>query len=565
MRATRSAVLLLALCATAPIAGCGRGDAPPPAARGDVGAVGGTLVLTVPGAPGSLLPPHVRTIPSKQITDLVYERLAEIGPSLNTIGDEDFTPQLARSWSWSADSLAIAFALDSAARWHDGQPVTAEDVRFTFALNQDPAAGSGDRQYLRGIDSVTTRDAHTTVVWFARRYPEQFFDAAARVSILPSHLLRDVKPADLRSHPLATAPVGSGRFRFVEAVPNSRVVLAADTAHHLGRPKLDRFVMTIAPDPVTATTQLLTGNADMYEGLRLENMAQVARTPNLVARIGPGTAYSFLAFNLRDQGDTTRPHPVLGDRGTRRAIAMVVDRQAVVRAVMDTLGVVGVGPFSRALPVADPATPQVPYSAAGAAALLDSLGWRDANGDGVRERAGRPLSLVLIVPTSSALRQRIAVALQQQLATVGIRLEIRQLELNAFQEQMAARRFDLVMGSWVLTDGSPSGLRSTWGTGGTQNPGGYSNPAFDAQVDSGNAAFDRERRRAHFSRAFATIAADVPAVWLYEPHNAIAVDRRFETPPLRRTGWWLDLAEWWIPADRRIDRDRVGLPSVARR
>ena len=565
MRATRSTVLLLALCATAPIAGCGRGDAPPPAAEGDAGDVGGTLVLTVPGAPGSLLPPHVATIPSKQITDLVYERLAEIGPSLNTIGDEGFAPRLARSWAWGADSLSITFTLDSAARFHDGVPVTAEDVHYTLELNQDPAVGSGDRQYLAAIDSVTAPDPYTATFWFARRYPEQFFDAAARLSILPKHVLHDVAPADLRSHAMATSPMGSGRFRFVEMVPNARVVLAADTANHLGRPKLDRFVMTIAPDPVTATTQLLTGNADMYEGLRLENMAQVARTPNLVARIGPGTAYSFLAFNLRDWSDTTRPHPVLGDRGTRRAIAMVVDRHAVVRAVMDTLGIVGVGPFSRALPVADPATPQVPYSAAGAAALLDSLGWRDANGDGVRERAGRPLSLVLLVPTSSALRQRIAVALQQQLAVVGIKLDIRQLELNAFQEQMAARRFDLVMGSWVLTDGSPSGLRNTWGTGGTQNFGRYSNPAFDAQVDSGNAAFDHERRRAHFSRAFAMITADVPAVWLYEPHNAIAVDRRFETPPLRRTGWWLDLAEWWIPADRRIDRDRVGLPSVARR
>jgi peptide/nickel transport system substrate-binding protein len=562
MRAFRFRPLPLALLA-AVVGACGGGDRTP--ASSPEGDVGGTLVLTVPGAPGSLLPPHVQTIPSKQITDLVYERLAEIGPSLNTIGDEDFAPQLARSWSWAPDSLSIVFHLDSAARFHDGVPVTAEDVHYTLMLNKDPATGSGDRQYLASIDSVTGPDAYTAVVWFARRYPEQFFDAAARVSILPKHVLHDVEPADLRSHAFATRPMGSGRFRFVEMVPNERVVLAADTAHHLGRPKLDRVVMTIAPDPVAATTQLLTGNADMYEGLRLENMAQVAADPDLEARVVPGTAYSFLAFNFRDRTDSTRPHPVLGERAVRRAIAMAVDRRAVVRTVMDTLGVVGAGPFSRALPVADTTTAQVPFDTARAAALLDSLGWRDGDGDGVRERGGRPLSLVILVPTSSALRQRIAVALQQQLAAIGVRLDIRQLELNAFQEQMGARRFDLVMGSWVLTDGSPSGLRNTWGTGGTQNFGRYVNPAFDAQVDSGNAAFDRAARRAHFSRAFATIAEDVPAVWLYEPHNAIALARRFRTPPLRSTGWWLDLAEWWIPADQRIDRDRVGLPSVARR
>lgn len=525
---------------------------------------GGSLVWTVGGAPGSLLPLHLASIASKQIADLAYERLAEIRPSLNTIGSEDFDPMLARDWSWGPDSLSITFRLAPGARWHDGRPVTSRDVRFTIARYQDPAVGSNDGTYLKAIDSVTTPDSLTATFWFSRRYPEQFYDAAARASILPEHLLGDVRPDSLRFHAHATAPVGSGRWRVVRHEPGRIVELAANTEYHLGRPHLDRVVMTVAADPTTATTQLLTGEADLYEALRLENMGEVANSRTIVARVAPGMAYSFMAFNFRDPAAPSRPHPVLGDVAVRRALAMAVDRAGLVRGIMDSLGTVGAGPFPRSLPVADTTAPHPAFSTADAGAALDAAGWRDADGDGVREKDGRPLALRIIVPTSSALRQRLAVALQQQLKPAGVALEIATLELNAFMQEQNAGKFDLTLGSWVLTDGSPSGLRNTWGTRGAQNVGHYANPAFDAQVDSGNAAFDPAQRRAHFGRAFRIIAEDVPAVWLYEPHNALGISRRFVTPELRPTGWWLDLHEWWIPADRRTPRDAAAPTTVAR-
>lgn len=560
----RLAVLASALAAVA-IAACAPSDSATPAAGGagadGAGSIGGTLVLAVPTGPSTLMPPTVGGIQAKQITDLVYERLAEMGPALNSFGDEGFEPRLATRWSWSTDSTAITFHLDPRARWHDGQPVRATDVRYTFAVNRD-STQSGDEIYLRQVDSVTTPDSLTATVWFASRYPEQFYDAAGRLSILPEHLLRDVPAGELDRAPQATAPVGSGPFRFVRLQPGALVELAADTGYHLGRPRLDRVIMSVAPNPVAAATQLFNGEADVYEAIQPQQMGEFASRPDVVARITPSLTYSFLQFNLRDPRRPERPHPILADREVRRALSMLVDREALVRSVWDSLAVVGLGPFPRALPTADTLVRQLAHDPARGAAILDSLGWRDSDGDGVRDRAGQPLAISVTVPTSSAFRQRIAILLQDQLARNGVRMTVERLEFNTFLERLGARRFETNLGSWVLTDGSPAGMRATWGSDGRLNHGRYANAAADAQVDSGLASFDVAARRTHFSRAYQLIVDDAPAIWLYEPRNVIGVHRRFVTPPIRAAGWWLDLPQWSVRAGERIPRDGAVAAAV---
>lgn len=552
-RRTSIQVALLAAVA-AILAACGAGDAGPGGVAAS-GEAGGTLILATPTGPATLMPPTVSGIQAKQLTDLIYERLAELGPSLNTFGDDGFEPRLAAGWGWGADSTFITFQLDPRARWHDGQPVRAADVLYTFAVNRD-SSQSNDAGYLRQVDSVTTTDSLSVTVWFRTRYPEQFYDAAGRLSILPAHLLADTPPGGLDRVPQATAPIGSGPFRFVRMEPGTLVELAADSSYHLGRPLLDRIIMSVAPNPIAAATRLFNGEADVYEAILPQQMAEFAGHPTVRPWVGPSLSYNFLQFNLRDSRG--RPHPILADRELRRALSMLVDRQALVRSVWDSLAMVGLGPFPRALSVADTMVPQLGYDPARAGAILDSLGWRDSDGDGVRDRGGRPLAISVLAPTSSAFRLRMAVLLQDQLARGGVRMEVERLEFNTFLERLAARRFDTNLGSWVLTDASPAGLRSTWGTGGHLNYGGYSNPVADAQVDSGLATFDAAHRREHYSRAYRLMVEDAPAVWLYEPLTVMGVHRRFDTPPLRATGWWLDLPRWSVRPGERIARDGPG-------
>ncbi|HEY3257769.1 MAG TPA: ABC transporter substrate-binding protein, partial [Gemmatimonadaceae bacterium] len=152
-------------------------DGKQPSSAGDGSATGGTVIISSGGEPDVLFPPLTATVTGRQVTDLVYDRLADLGDSLNTVGDAGFQPHLATSWSWSPDSLSIRFHLDPRAKWHDGVPVRASDVAFTYALYKDSATASPSAPLIERIDSVTTPDSLTAVFWFSKRSPTQFFEA----------------------------------------------------------------------------------------------------------------------------------------------------------------------------------------------------------------------------------------------------------------------------------------------------------------------------------------------------------------------------------------------------
>ena len=547
--------LLLLACAD-------RDEAP----RGAPGDVGGTLVVAA-GEPDALFPPLVASLSGKVATDLLYDHLAEIGPALNTVGDAGFTPRLAAGWTWAPDSLSIAFRLDPRARWHDGRPVRAEDVRFTHWAYTNPEVPSPQAESVRNVDSVTVRDSATAVFWFARRSPEQFFQAVYHMAVVPAHPFAGLKPTEWATADAARRPVGSGRFRFAKWVAGTSVELVADTANYRGRPKLDRVVMSVVTDAATAPTRLLTGAADFFERLSPETIAELARHPEVRPAPYPALGYGFMHLNLLD-GARPRPHPVFGDRAVRRALTQALDRTSMLRNVWGITAEPGIGPFTRASNPGDSTLPQIAYDPAAAARALDSIGWRDTDGDGVREKGGRRLEFTLMAMATSAPRMKYAAIIQEQLRRAGVKVAVEQLDPAAFHERLASGAFDAAVNYYVV-DPSPSTVGQMWGAAAVRarkgmNFGSYTNAAFDSAVDSAATAFDPARARAHYRRAYETIVADAPAVWLYESRPVAGVHRRVRVVGMRADAWWAGLADWSIPASERIDRDRIGLRTAAR-
>nr|MDQ6926567.1 ABC transporter substrate-binding protein [Candidatus Eremiobacteraeota bacterium] len=406
-------------------------------------AIGGTVVIATAGGVESLVPPLTIGTTASEVRDLIFEPLAEIGPGLNTFGDAGFRPRLAERWTWAADSLSIAFHLDPRAHFHDGSPVRAADVRFTFDLYRNPATGSHVAIDLVGIDSVTARDSLTAVFWFHYRSPEQFYSAVIPLRILPAARLRDVPPAALGQSAFAQAPVGSGPFRFASHSPGTQIEVVANPTYHLGRPFLDRVIWSVTPDPAAAVARMLTGDADVYEALRPEQLTLLARRPSLRMISSAGLYNGYLLFNLRDpEARTPRPNPIFGDRALRRALAAALDRRTMVRNVFDTLAAVALGPFTRAQPSADTTVVQPVYDPAAAARALDALGWRPSGPDGIRTRNGRRLSFTLIAPISSQPRLRYAVLIQEQLRRVGVEVRVEPLDFVTYLTRLHERRFD---------------------------------------------------------------------------------------------------------------------------
>ena len=518
---------------------------------------GGTLVIATLDDPETLFPPFVTNTSAKQITEQIYDYLADVGPSLDTRNEKDYRRELADGWRWSTDSMSISFHLNPRARWHDGKKVIAADVRFTYAVNKSPVVAGRYVSSLDNIDSVTVADSVTAVFWFHRRNPTQFLDAAAQLLILPSHQLERIPLARLRQIVLPP-PVGSGRFRFRRWNKGVDVEIVADSANDRGRAKLDRVIWSVTAEFTAAVARLARGDADLFDGLRPEDMSELARRPNVRIRSLPGMAYSFLRFNLRDPGDTARPHPLFAERDLRRALAMSIDRNAIVRSVFDTFATVPVGPTVRAFPTTDPRLAQIPFDSARGARLLDSLGWI-RNSGGVRVKNGRELSFRMILSSQNLNRIKMSVLLQERLSRAGARVNVDRMESSAQNAKEERGDFDASIGAWTMPS-SPDATRDAWSSTGIGkngvNYGAYTNPRFDALLDSALSS-DAAHARNKFSAAYEVINEDAPAVWLAEPRKILGIHSRIRTSQIRPDAWWFSLADWWIPPTERVLRDRI--------
>jgi peptide/nickel transport system substrate-binding protein len=547
------AVIVLAMLA----GGCT--EQTPGAAPADAG---GTLVISTTGDPGTLFPPFVMTGQAKQITEQLYDYLADVGPDMDTRNEKGFRQGLSDRWRWSGDSLMLAFHINPRAKWHDGVDVTARDVQFTFALNKNPALGGGMDTELANIDSVTVTDSLTAVFWFHSRSPHQFLDAAAQLLVLPAHQLEKIPVDSLRES--VPPPIGTGRFRLRKWDKGASVEIVADTSNFRGRALLDRVIWSVAPEVTTAVTRLFSGDADLVESLRPDDLKELLRHPDIRTILLSGMDYVFLRFNLRDPANKARPHPLFADRDLRRAIAMSINRGTLVRSVLDTFALVPVGPTVRAYPTTDPTGVQLPFDSVRASVLLDSLGWIRRDAGGIRAKNGKELAFSLMIPAQSTNRIRMGPILQEQLRRIGARVQLENLAQATETDKETAGAFDAALDVWTMPS-APDRMRQAWGTRGIGkdgvNYGSYSNPKFDALLDTALWADPAQERKARekFRLAFAVINDDAPAVWLYEPRKIIGIHKRIRTAKMRPDAWWFDLADWYIPASERLPRDRIPL------
>jgi peptide/nickel transport system substrate-binding protein len=238
---------------------------------------------------------------------------------------------------------------------------------------------------------------------------------------------------------------------------------------------------------------------------------------------------------------------------------MAVDRAAMTSNIFDSLARQAIGPTVSYFVFPEAPLKQVPYDPVSAARILDSLGWKMNDRTGVRARNGRELRFRILFPTSSTNRQKMSVLIQEQLRKAGVAADLDPMEAGTFNSRVAERDFDAVLWGWHLgTD--PSAIGQSWTTSaikGGNNFGSYASSAFDAHLDSAKSTFDLAESKAQYLRAYQQAIDDAPAIWLYEPRLALGIQKRIRTEPYRPDAWWYSLADWHIPADEQIPRDRV--------
>jgi len=548
----RSSSFLLGVLTVAALAGCERRG-------GCTGSYCGTVIDAALSEPATLLPPVTEDVVAGDIGEQLFLKLADVGMSTNTVGDEDFQALLANRWEWDGP-VTLVFHLDPRARWQDGQRVSAADVEFTFDAYQDSVVGSPFRAKLRRIASVTQRDSLTAVFRFRERYPEMFYDAVYHMRILPAHLLRSVPRDQWKTAAFGRQPVGSGPYKFVRWQSAQSIELVADSTFFLGRPGIRRLIWRFTPNLQVAVTQVIADQADVREQLVTPDNVQRARAaPQLKLQTFRGNVYTYMGFNLRASGDTSKPHPIFSDREVRRALSMAVDRASLVKSALGDLGKVPPGPMSSLLWIWDPEIRQLPYDTAQAGRILSARGWRDHDGDGVRDKNGQPLSFHILVPTTSVLRRQYARLLQEQFRMIGVRAEIDELEFSVVTQRLQSGNYDTSILSRGNDPSPGSGITQSWtraGFGGS-NFGRYYSAEFERQVDRAIAAPTQDQARGFWRAAITTINADAPGIFLYSLENVAAVHKRIDNVQIRPDSWAALLRTWRIPQDQLIDRDRV--------
>lgn len=506
------------------------------------------IVIVTGQEPTLPIPTLIAATVNQDIADQLFLRLAVPGATLTTAGDAGFQPQLAQKIS-RRNARTLVFDLHPAARWHDGRPVTAADVLFTFARARDPKLAPQLATLLSTLESVTAESERRVVITFKSAYPEQMYDATFHVAPLPSHLLQSVPPEQLAQSDFAKAPVGNGPFRWVRRQAGEFVELVAVPDFFLGRVGPSGIIMRVATDPEARLNLMLAGDGDGYEATvpPADNRARIEASGKARTVPVPTLSLSYLNFNQRS-ADKQGAHPILGDVRVRRALVHALDRPVYAKALWAGFADVPVGPASQLLWVRDArATPSARFDTVRAKQLLAEAGWRDSNDDGIVDRAGEPLALRIISPASSFVRRQMVQIAEQQWRSIGVQARIELLEPSVFLQRRREGTFD-VSADGVTQDPSPSGLSQSWSCAGGNNVTGFCNRTVDSLMQV--ARFAEGRSPTLWRRVLQLIDDDAPAAFVAAPSYVVTLSNRVRSPVLVPWSLWSGIWRWGVDAAR---------------
>ena len=455
--------------------------------------------------------------------------------------DDEFRPAPALAESWTLSDTAVTFRLRDDLTWHDGARVTAHDVAFTFERAKDPAYASPlAAAYLANVASVEVLGEHEVRFRFTAPHSEPLEDFYWPP--VPAHLLSDVGAADMPQARFNRAPVGNGPYRFVRWDVNQQLVFTANPDHPEGLggpPEIAEVVYRIIPDQTTMLAELMNGGIEMAGPLAPSQVERVESEDDLVLLSFPWRQFTYIGWNTR--------RPQFADPAVRRALTMAIDREAIVRTVLEGHGSVASGPippWHRFAPDLEP----LPYDPDAAAAALEAAGWRDADGDGVREKDGVRLAFALLTNQRSPIYGDVARIVQSDLRTVGVDAEPRLLEWQSVLASHRGRDFDAVLTNWVLDNfrvdpralfhGSQAGIANS------ANRSSYANPVADSLMDLGARTLDEDRAAEIWAEFAEVLQQDQPVTFMFWQQELAAVSRRLEDVRMDARGELATLPQW---------------------
>jgi peptide/nickel transport system substrate-binding protein len=458
-----------------------------------------TVVFLIESSPANLDPRIGTDAQSQRIDALLFDGLVSRNASFQ------FTPALAERWE-QPDPLTLTFHLRDGVRFHDGRPMTARDVVWTINSMRSGAVISPKANAYASVQSIETPDART--VTFHLNHADNFLLtnlSTGAIGIIPEGSGRE----------FWRHPVGTGPFRFVNQLIDQDVVIERNPLSWSAVPKIERVRFAIVPDAITVALELEKGSGDVaINSLPMDALSVLAKRPSLQIEDTGGTEIQYLAFNVRD--------PLLNDARVRQAIAFAIDRKLIIETLLRGHA----RPAVSLLPMSHWAwtdgVERYDYNPARAERLLDGAG---------HPRGSNGVRFHLAMKTSTDEDTRLlAAVLQQQLAKIGIVLELRSYEFATFYSDVTRGAFQIYSLRWIGGNEQPDIFSYAFSTARFSpkgaNRGHYSNAKLDALLDDAAASNDSTRRRADYVEAQQILAHDLPALNLWYKDTVIVHNRR---------------------------------------
>ncbi len=430
-------------------------------------------------------------------------------------------PSLARSWTISPDGKTYTFSLERNVKWHDGKPLTADDVVYTvkeFLPVSHPRA----KAIFARCESVTAPDPYTVVFKLAE--PFGAFLGAFDISNLPVMPKHIYAGTDIQKNPANQAPIGCGPFKFKEWVRGSHIHLVRNEQYFkLGKPYLDAVIYRMIPDGASRAVALEGGTVqltqwtdlELFDAQRLSKNPKFAMTTKGYEFFAP---IMYLEMNVRNAP--------LNNKLFRQAVSHAIDREFIRDKILYGFGKIATGPICSKTRFYDGNVKKYDLSLDKAKALLDQMGLKPDD-KGIRARVRLPVAPYGEMPA------RACEYIRQSLAKIGIAVTLESSDAAGWAQKIANWDYDMNL-TWPFQYGDPAmGVTRNYVSSNIRkvlfsNTIGYSNPEVDKLADAAAAAVDDTKRQALYSQMQKILVEDAPIAWLVEMEFPTIHDKRLQ-------------------------------------
>lgn len=503
---------------------------------------GGTIIYDVRQEGSHLVPPFSSFSTVIEPTVAFFSGLTQPGADLTP------EPDLAESWEENEDGTHYVFHLREGVTFHDGQPFTANDVKFTWELIAHPENLSsaqlfsffqpitGAQAFRDGqaeeVEGITVVDDLTVEVTLDQPWAP-FLTIGSNQYIVPRHILGEVPVSEILEHEYARNPVGTGPFRFVAWQAGDSYIGEAFEDYYAGRPAADTLVLrTSGLDDNGIITALRSGELNAGK-ISLVGLDSLEGDPSIQIRQGPGLENRYIEFNLAK--------PLFQDVNVRKALSYALRRQELVDAIWQGRATIYNSPFPYDWDVTKTDTTLYDNDPEEAARLLDEAGWTLGD-DGIREKDGEKFSFTLHTQS-----QDWPLVIQQQWREAGIDAQVEYLDFPTLQSQFYTTEVFDAIAMWVpysyYTDphyALPGYFLSA------NNRNSYENPKSDELIMAAASTVDREERVRLYHEWQEVIAQDVPHLWIGNPDEVTAYSAGLVVPDLPTNYLrWRKVGDWF--------------------